>query len=497
MSFSLSSPHGRLVFRCAVALALANFFVGGSIVNADPINTVFVIAMENHNWTQPAADTSAPQQIFNSPNAPFINSIVNSSFNGGALNPQVTLYGTASPISINAQVSYATAYHNVLATASGVNPHIHPSEPSYIWSEAGTNFGVANDNAPYGTNGNNQSTTAHLTSYLHQAGHSWKSYQEDIDTDSAGNVLPQSQWISPINNRSSTYTTVANTYNGSKQYDYAVKHNPPAFFTDTNGGNNATSTNPAAVYYAPLQQLQADLNNNSVAQYNWITPNQFNDMHTSLTGGYKSLTGDNAAVKQGDDFLAAIVPTIMASQAYKNNGAIIIWNDESEGTNADDFTHTIMEIVISPLAKGHGYASSLNYTHSSDLKTMQEIFQVGPLLGDAATAGTNDLSDMFLPNTIPATVWPAGDYNHNSAVDNADYIVWRRGLGTTYTPGDFNVWRAHFGTSFGSGAGVNTNTTIPEPRTLALLLSSAIALLITRRDSRLRPRRTTEMLPCV
>src|SRR5207253_3134096 len=159
-------------------------------------------------------------------------------------------------------------------------------------------------------------------------------------------------------------------------------------------------TNPAAVHYAPLQQLQIDLNNNSVAQYNWITPNQFNDMHTALSGGYKGLTSDNAAVKQGDDFLAAVVPTIMASQAYKNNGAIIIWNDETEGTNADDFNHTIMEIIVSPLAKGYGYASSLNYTHSSDLKTMQEIFQAGPLLGDAAASGTLDLSDMFVANTI-------------------------------------------------------------------------------------------------
>jgi hypothetical protein len=404
MRLTLIPPRWLFARLCAAACMFASLAAFAGAACADPIKTVFVIAMENHNWTQPTSDTSAPHQIFNNTNAPFINSIVNPSFNGGALNPQVTLYGAAAPISINTQVSYATAYHNVLATPSGANPHIHPSEPSYIWAEAGTNFGVANDNPPYGSSGNNQNTTAHLSSYLQQAGHTWKSYQEDIDTDSAGNVLPQSQWISPINNRSGTYTTVANSYNGSRQYDYAVKHNPMAFFTDTNGGNNATSSNPAAVHYAPLQQLQTDLNNNIVAQYNWITPSQFNDMHTALSGGYKGLTGDNAQIKQGDDFLAALVPKIMASQAYKNNGAIIIWNDESEGTNADDFNHTIMEIVISPLAKGYGYASSFNYTHSSDLKTMQEIFQVGPLLGDAAAAGTRDLSDMFLPNTIPTSV---------------------------------------------------------------------------------------------
>jgi hypothetical protein len=404
MRLTLIPPHCFLARLCAAGCVLASQAIFTGAASADPINTVFMIAMENHNWIQPTSDTSAPHQIFNNTNAPFINSIVNPSFNGGALNPQVTLYGAAAPMSINTQVSYATAYHNVLATASGANPHIHPSEPSYIWAEAGTNFGVANDNTPYGSGGNNQNTTAHLSTLLQQAGHTWKSYQEDIDTDSAGNVLPQSQWISPINNRSGTYTTVANSYNGSRQYDYAVKHNPTAFFTDTNGGNNATSSNPAAVHYAPLQQLQTDLNNNSVPQYNWITPNQFNDMHTALSGGYKGLTGDNAQIKQGDDFLAAMVPKIMASQAYKNNGAIIIWNDESEGTNADDYNHTIMEIVISPLAKGYGYASSFNYTHSSDLKTMQEIFQVGPLLGDAAVAGTRDLSDLFLPNTIPTSV---------------------------------------------------------------------------------------------
>ena len=28
----------------------------------------------------------------------------------------------------------------------------------------------------------------------------------------------------------------------------------------------------------------------------------------------------------------------------------------------------------------------MNYTHSSDLRTMQEIFRVGPLLGDAVNA---------------------------------------------------------------------------------------------------------------
>src|SRR4051812_18292412 len=129
-------PSAACAIVCMIAIHAASAF-------ADPpqrIETVFVIAMENHNWSQPASQGS-PQQIFNSNYAPFINSIVNPSFNGGALNPQATLYGSPTPISINSQLSYATAYHNAGST--------HPSEPNYLWSEGGTNYGVTNDNTPY------------------------------------------------------------------------------------------------------------------------------------------------------------------------------------------------------------------------------------------------------------------------------------------------------------------------------------------------------------
>jgi phosphatidylinositol-3-phosphatase len=378
--------------------------LGSLNVSAQQIKTVFVIAMENHNWTQPANQfTGNIQQIFQNPNAPFINSLVN---------------GTAfavvndSVAHISDQVSYATAYHNVLATPSGNNPHIHPSEPNYLWAEGGTNFGVLNDNDPY-TGGTNQNTSAHLSTLLSKAGKTWKSYQEDIDLASSNgqltNVpLPENQWTVPLTSFSGFFGSGLNAYDGSNQYNYAAKHNPMVFFTDANGGNDSTPANPLSRQYAPLQQLFTDLANNTVADYNWITPNQYNDMHTTLTAGYKGLTGDPAKIRQGDDFLSQVIPVIMASDAYKNHGAIIIWFDESEsdgvaGDNADDFNHTVGEIVISSRAHknvdGIPYASPLNYTHSSDLRTMQEIFHAGPFVGDAVNAV--DLSDMFDSGAVP------------------------------------------------------------------------------------------------
>ena len=406
--------------RCLRALAVFALFTifGSFTASAQEIKTVFVIAMENHNWTQPANQfTGGIQQVYQNPNAPFINSLVN---------------GTAfalingSVVHISEQVSYATAYHNVLATSSGNNPHIHPSEPNYIWAEAGTNFGVFNDNNPYhadGTPDTNQNTDQHLATFLTRAGKTWRSYQEDADLLGVSGQpinIPVSGQLTnipaapnmltvPLASFSGIFASGnVNAYNGSNQYNYAAKHNPMLFFSDTNGGPDPTTANPLSVQYAPLQQLITDLANNTVADYNWISPNQYNDMHTTLTGGYKGLTGDPAKIRQGDDFLSQIVPIIMASNAYKKHGVIILWWDESEadgvaGDNGDDFNHTVGEIIISPRAKknvnGIPYASPLNFTHSSDLRTMQEIFHVGPFLGDADNS--NDLSDLFEAGVIP------------------------------------------------------------------------------------------------
>ena len=253
-------------------------------------------------------------------------------------------------------------------------------------------------------------------------GRTWKSYQEDTDlavvNGKLTNVpLPQSQWTVPLVSFNGVFdsNSLLNAYNDSLQYNYAAKHNPMVFFNDTNGGNNTTTSNPLAGNYAPLQQLAVDLANNNVANYTWITPNQYNDQHSGLSAGFAGLTGDSAQLKVGDNALARLVPMIMSSKAYKDGGVIILWWDESEGDgesgdNADDFNHTIPEIVISDLAHpnegGMPYASPVDMTHSSDLRTMQNIFHVkatggsSPYLGDAANA--NDLSDLFAPGVIPA-----------------------------------------------------------------------------------------------
>jgi hypothetical protein len=273
---------------------------------------VFLIVMENHNWSQ----------IKGSKSAPYINSLLS-------------------------QGAYAEAYYNP--------PKLHPSEPNYLWLEAGTNFGVKNDNTP---DVNHQASTKHLTTMLDAANITWRSYQEDI----AGDVCP-------LENKDL----------------YAPKHNPMIFFDDvTNKGD--PNSDYCISHVRPFIDLEDDLNQGNVANYNFITPNLCNDMHDSKGCATKD------SIQNGDHWLKQTIPTIMDSDAYKNRGIIFVTWDEGEGGDGP-----IGMIVLSLQAKV-GYSNTIPYTHSSTLRTLQEIFGVKPFLGDAANA--TDLSDLF--QTFPA-----------------------------------------------------------------------------------------------
>jgi hypothetical protein len=404
--------------------------LAASAAHAATIGDVFYIALENHNATQPSSYT-ATGAIYGNPAAPFINSLITPG------NPNA------------AMVSYATHYNNV--QVGGVT--IHPSEPNYVWDESGSAANNANpvnegsDADPYSnllTSGPNAgkygniSTNPNISGLLQAKGISWMSYQEDIDlagtngtnftnvanrtsgVSLTSNVVGSSQYVVPLTSFSGTSASYTNPYNGSHQYNFAPKHDGQLFFADTNGGNNGGPSNPEASHYAPLQQLSTDLANNTVGRYNWITPDQYNDMHSALNtpftyNGVTYAAGTDAEqIALGDNFLSQIVPLIEASQAFKNNGEIVIWNDEDEGdTGATDSQFSGTEIIISPLAKGNAYTNNVSFNHSSDLLTLQEIFgAVSPNNGGylGADAGATDLSSLYQPGTIPVGVPEPGPW---------------------------------------------------------------------------------------
>ena len=343
----LPSPQttSRCDFFLSVPLLIAAFLFpiasdcsAQSVPKLPPVKTVFIIMEENHNWSDitPSA-------------APYI---------------QKTLVPMGA---------HAEQYYNA--------PGNHPSEPNYVWLEAGSNLGITDDSDP---NVNHQSTTDHLVSYLNKAGISWRSYQEDIDGTSCPLVSVK---------------------------NYAPKHNPVVFFDDVTGNNNLASAYCIS-HVRPYSDLANDLQNNTVARYNFITPNLCHDMH-------------DCSVTAGDTWLSGEVPKILRSQAYKDGGALFITWDESESPSGDA---PIGMIVLSPFAKAN-YSNSIHYTHSSTLRTVEEIFGVAPLLRDAANA--TDLSDLFV-----------GSHGVSAVVNSASFVP---GFG----PGS---WVTIFGTNLALNA---------------------------------------------
>jgi phosphatidylinositol-3-phosphatase len=267
------------------------------------IKTVFLILMENHNWSD----------IKGSSSAPYINHV------------------------LLPRASYASRYYNP--------PGVHPSLPNYLWLEAGADFGISDDGGP---DVHHQRTSRHLTALLELAHISWKAYEEGI----SGKTCPVDS-------------------SGA----YAVKHNPMVYFDDVRNSPSCMA------HERPFNQFSGDLRHGTVARYNFITPNLCHDMHDSCAPIFD-------AVKVGDTWLSHAVPMILRSSTYRQGGALFITWDEGEGGDGP-----IGMIVLSPYARGHGYVSGMHYTHSSTLRSMEEILGVGPLLGDASRAG--DLRALF------------------------------------------------------------------------------------------------------
>jgi hypothetical protein len=73
-----------------------------------------------------------------------------------------------------------------------------------------------------------------------------------------------------------------------------------------------------------------------------------------------------------------------------------------------------------------------------------------------------------------------GDFNFDGKVDAADYVVWRKGLGTTHTPEDFDVWRGSFGAPIGGGNWAGSKNNVPEPATGLLVVLEWLAATFCR-----------------
>lgn len=198
----------------------------------------------------------------------------------------------------------------------------HPSLPNYIALTSGSTDGISDDNPP----------SAHPISgpsIFGLLGSGWRSLEESMPSDcdqvSSG--------------------------------EYAVKHNPAAYYTAIAAACHAQDV--------PLVN-PPDLS----ARFTFITPNLCDDMHDCPTSS-------------GDTWLSHEVPMILNSSEYRAGRTVlfITWDENDSGGTL------VPLFVVAPSVKPATRAGQA-FNHYSLLRSTEEMLGLTPLLGAAASAAS-------------------------------------------------------------------------------------------------------------
>src|SRR5579859_8113554 len=255
-----------------------------------------------------------------------------------------------------------------------------------------------------------------LPDQLKAARKTWRAYMGDMGNDP--NRESATCGHAPLNQVDITESAEAPSPTVPLGDQYAARHNPFVYFHSIIDSPDCNSN------VVNLNQLPNDLaSEDSTPNFVFITPNLCDDGHD---GPCK--TGQPGGLVSADLFLQKWVPMIMASEAYRRDGLLIINFDEAGATivpnpnggfivNFDgqfccneqpgpnlgtfpqssqigSFTLTFKNyggdrtgaVLLSPFLK-KGTVSNIPFNHYSLLKTIEDIFDLDEHLGYAGQPG--------------------------------------------------------------------------------------------------------------
>jgi hypothetical protein len=229
----------------------------------------------------------------------------------------------------------------------------HPSEPNYVAFDSGGIEGCTTD-------------TACAADTL---------LMPDLGGQLSAGAIPWVAWMESM---------PSPCYTGASSGEYALKHDPFAFFQDNFQGACHIQPYPGATRAVAT----LDSSSNSAPDFVWITPNLLDDMH-------------DGSVTAADSWLRTNVAPILASSWFRDYpSTAIITMDEGDGSqNAGSCCAGsgagghIPLVVVSKAASGHGTVG-LGGDHYGTLRSIEEAYSV-PLLGMAAATGNGELSSLI------------------------------------------------------------------------------------------------------
>jgi hypothetical protein len=234
--------------------------------------------------------------------------------------------------SLASECGLATNYHNLS----------HPSLPNYVGATSGLSVKQLKT---FDSDCNPSKHCSTSAPSIFGQGETWKAYEESMP----GNCAP------------------------ANSGEYAVRHNPPPYFTTLAG---------CATFDVPYPQLATDLAGNALPAFSFITPNLIDDMH-------------DGTIADGDSWLASNLPAILTSPEYTSGttAVFITWDEGTGGKNGEDCSANttdasclVATIAVSPSTPA-GATSATLFNHYSLLGTAEQLLGL-PELGSASSYPT-------------------------------------------------------------------------------------------------------------
>jgi hypothetical protein len=283
--------------------------------------------------------------------------------------------------------------------------------------------------------------------------------------------------------------------------------------------------------------------NNWLGRSNWTDDSNFDGSFNEFRIYNTALTADQVAANTAAGPDVVPVFEVISLEVDTLTGSVRITSNVETSVNLDYYTITSEEGALdaagwSSLADqnrdaiGPGQGESWDEADQSNEFQLAELF----LLGASGVSSTSPLelgrafdvsafgpgvngdlefryakqgSDALLNGIVSYVMSQplAGDYNRNGTVDAADYVIWRKTLGSdteldadgdrdgTVDQDDYIVWRSTFGSTATAARALQT-TPVPEPTLASLLVAATLstigwrwtaALVVVRRSSLFSP----------
>jgi T5SS/PEP-CTERM-associated repeat protein len=236
-----------------------------------------------------------------------------------------------------------------------------------------------------------------------------------------------------------------------------------------------------------------------------------------IGGGVSQSGGNGLLAINSEGRVSAPIITIWSTGTVVGGGGTLVGHAINHGTIAPgnsvgtltidgDFTQAssgAVQVELGSLAAGIAYDRLLvtgNATLDGILKValidsfVPQIGQTFDIFDWTTTAGS--FSSVALP-TLAGADWDmsqlytngilrvvlAGDFNDDGSADAADYVLWRKGLGTTHVEADYDKWKSNFGASHrGANSKSLSQVAVPEPDVIVHVVVVVFAIFNSSRS---------------